>query len=108
MVPDEPLFSTLRMRPALAPLTREFALALPEVAADLESSLAADQIEVVRKLAHRLKGSAGGYGFPEIMQVATALEASARAGDRAACAESSRKLARLCERARAGAEGSSS
>ena len=105
---DDPLFSTLRTRPALAPLTREFALTLPDAAAELGHHLAAGKIELVRKLAHRLKGSAGGYGFPEIMQVATTLEASARAGDQAGCSESSRRLSALCERARIGAEGARS
>ncbi|QDT65002.1 Hpt domain-containing protein [Calycomorphotria hydatis] len=36
--------------------------------------------ETLQTVAHQLKGSSGGYGFPELTPLAMALEESARAG----------------------------
>jgi HPt (histidine-containing phosphotransfer) domain-containing protein len=102
-MPNEaPIFSTLQDRPALLPLVREFALALPEMADDIVRAATSGDLEQCRKLAHRLKGSAGGFGFPAIAEAAMATEAGARAGDGPATARTAMILAVLCVRARAG------
>ncbi len=59
----------------------------------------AGALDPARRLAHRLKGSAGGFGFPDIMRTAAALEASARAGDAAGAAALVVELQALCDRA---------
>jgi HPt (histidine-containing phosphotransfer) domain-containing protein len=100
---DSPIFSTLRDRPAFAALVREYAAGLPALVADVVGRLDADDLNQARKLAHRLKGSAGGYGFPDIARLAAEVEASAGAGDRATAARAAQTLRTLCERARAGA-----
>lgn len=41
----------------------------------------------IQQLAHRLRGTAGGYGFEAIGEIATALEQSARSHDTTGCAE---------------------
>jgi len=100
---DPPIYSTLRNRPAFAALVRDFAAALPGLAADLAQALGAEDLGTTRTLAHRLKGSAAGYGFPEIARVASEIEASAAAGKHASAAYGVAALGALCERARAGA-----
>ena len=102
---EAPIFSTLQDRPALVALVREFAIALPEMADDIVRAVTSGDLERCRKLAHRLKGSAGGLGFPAIADAAVATEAAARAGDGPATARSAMILAVLCGRARAGVVG---
>lgn len=103
MAPDGPIYSSLRNRPALASVVREFAMALPDMAEELRRFATSGDLERVRKLAHRMKGSTGGYGFDEIMRAAGALETSAAAGDAAAVTAAVPAIRALCDRARAGA-----
>jgi HPt (histidine-containing phosphotransfer) domain-containing protein len=37
--------------------------------------------EELQRLAHRLKGAGGSYGYPELTEAARGLEVAARAGD---------------------------
>jgi len=56
-------------------------------AADVEkirAALADADFETIRAAAHGMKGSGGGYGFPEISRVGAAMEESARQRDAAA------------------------
>jgi len=97
-----PIVSTLEVGPEVVGLITEFVTGLPERAAALERSLASDDLDGVADLAHRLKGSAAGYGFPSIMSAAANLEASARSGAAiwqvAGCVQA---VVALCRRARA-------
>ena len=103
--PDDPtpLRSTLA-RPALADLVRDFAYALPELAAAIADRTCALDLERARSLAHRLKGSAAGYGYPDIRDAAAAIEASAAARDHEATAAAIAPLRALCARARRAVE----
>jgi len=101
---ETPIFSTLRNRPALASVVRSYARTLPDLARDLRGHAAAKDLERVRKLAHQLKGSSGGYGFAEIMGTAAAIETSAVERDVATVDRLVQTLLELCERASAGAE----
>ena len=103
MASEGPIYSTLRTRPTLAPLAREFAAALPALAAEIARHATSGKLELVRKLAHRLKGSAGGYGFPDIARTAADVEVAAGATDEARVAHGAEQLAALCDRALAGA-----
>jgi HPt (histidine-containing phosphotransfer) domain-containing protein len=100
----KPLYSTLDNGPRFARVLATFVADLPAMAAEIERHAGASDLDRVAKLAHRMKGSAGGYGFPDIMELATALEGDARAGDVVLVARGVESLRTLCARARAGAE----
>src|SRR5512140_2472201 len=58
-------------------------------AADVEkirAALAAADFESIRAAAHAMKGSGGGYGFPEISRLGAAMEQGARERDATALA----------------------
>src|SRR5262249_53370902 len=73
-----PTAAVLRQHPEIRRLTADFVDGLPERMAALERSLADDDLGTVATLAHRLKGTAGGYGFPAITTAAGELEASVK------------------------------
>ncbi|WP_146436260.1 PAS domain S-box protein [Blastopirellula retiformator] len=62
----------------LAPAIDLFVNGLPELLADMLAAAEDADWEKVELLAHRLRGSCGGCGFPVMYDVATALEESAR------------------------------
>jgi len=99
-----PLRSSLRKGPRFAQIIAQFVTALPRMAEEIRAHADAGELDRVARLAHRLKGSAGGYGFPDIVQVAATLERDARHDDAAQVARGSAALLVLCERARVGAE----
>ena len=82
----------------MAELVERFTAALPAVARRLEEALAADDREAIRRTAHQLKGSAGGYGFPTLTAAAGRLEARAREGEAPGAALAD--VTDLCRRAR--------
>ena len=45
------------------------------------AQLAAGDFEALRIGGHSLKGSGGGYGFPELSRIGSVIEAAAKAGD---------------------------
>jgi HPt (histidine-containing phosphotransfer) domain-containing protein len=102
-----PLYSTLDKGRRFAGVLAAFVADLPTMAAEIERHAGASELDRVAKLAHRMKGSAGGYGFPDIMELAAALERDARAGDLALVVRGVESLRTLCARARAGTEESS-
>ena len=48
------------------------------------AQLAAADFEALRIGGHSLKGSGGGYGFPDLTRIGAAIETAAKAGDAAA------------------------
>jgi HPt (histidine-containing phosphotransfer) domain-containing protein len=94
------VLSARGVREGVERLAAGFAEQLPERASALEGAIAAGDVDEVSALAHRLKGTAGAYGFDGIAEEAAALHAdvSARATldrvrDRVA------RVADLCRRA---------
>jgi signal transduction histidine kinase/CheY-like chemotaxis protein/HPt (histidine-containing phosphotransfer) domain-containing protein len=90
--------------PELRELVQMFVDGLPERARLLERSFWAGDLDRVAQLAHQLKGTAGGYGFPSLGEAAARLEKSART--RAALDEvrgAVADVAALCEQAQAAA-----
>ncbi|HZP41429.1 MAG TPA: PAS domain S-box protein [Candidatus Binatia bacterium] len=73
--------ATRGRHPSLAEITATFLAGLPERAAALERHWADADRTTLTLLAHRLKGTAGGYGFPGLGEAAAALEASLRADE---------------------------
>jgi HPt (histidine-containing phosphotransfer) domain-containing protein len=48
----------------------------------LGNALAAGDLPVIQRIAHNMKGTGGGYGFPEITEIGRAMEAAAKIGNR--------------------------
>jgi HPt (histidine-containing phosphotransfer) domain-containing protein len=75
-----PIRSTYEDDPDMLEIVREFAGELPARIAKLESHLAAGELRELQTLAHQLKGAGGGYGFPQITELAASLEAALKQG----------------------------
>ncbi|MFO0974473.1 MAG: Hpt domain-containing protein [Phycisphaerae bacterium] len=101
-----PLVSTLAGDPEMADLLEMFVAELPDRVRALQAALAASDMTTLQRLAHQLKGAAGGYGFPTITDAARTLEMSVKAQR---SVEELRRdtavLADLCQRARSAVTG---
>jgi len=65
----------------------------------MESCLADDDFEQIVRLGHRLKGSGGSFGFPQLTRIGARLEEAARGGDRDSCEDALDELARCLSEA---------
>ena len=98
------LISDLADDPDLADLVEEFVAELPARVQALEQACADADLDALARLAHQLKGSAGGYGFPSITDMAAELEKRAKAKeDLDALRHAVQQVVDLCRRATAGA-----
>ncbi len=70
----EPIRSEYADDPDMAELVEQFVEGLPEHLRVIRDSVEASDLEILRRRSHQLKGSAGGYGFPQITQKAAELE----------------------------------
>ena len=70
-----PLVSDFAGDPDMAELVEDYVMNLPQRAAAISSACASEQLDVLRTLAHQVKGSAGGYGFGPITEQAAQVEA---------------------------------
>lgn len=68
-------------------LLEEFATALPERREALQAAYRLGDHDTLRSQAHQLKGSGGGYGFPELSVLAAELELACQSQDPARLAE---------------------
>jgi signal transduction histidine kinase/DNA-binding response OmpR family regulator len=76
---DERITSELANDPDLKDLLMKFVGLLPGKVRELSDLLAAHDLEALRQFAHQIKGSAGGYGFPDVTVKAAQLEAQLHA-----------------------------
>jgi HPt (histidine-containing phosphotransfer) domain-containing protein len=76
----EPIRSQYEDDADMLELVLEFASALPSRIQRLEELLAQGDFEELERMAHQLKGAGGGYGFPQITEVAAVLELALREG----------------------------
>jgi signal transduction histidine kinase/ABC-type nitrate/sulfonate/bicarbonate transport system substrate-binding protein/CheY-like chemotaxis protein/HPt (histidine-containing phosphotransfer) domain-containing protein len=67
--------------PQLAEILPRFIERLPGQLDVLCTALAEERLEDAERLAHRLKGSGGSYGYPTLTEAAKSLEAAAKARD---------------------------
>jgi CheY-like chemotaxis protein len=75
---------------------------LPDKLAAIKTALARQDFDDLARVAHQLKGSAGGYGFPAITEVAKEIEYTAKVGRHLETLNAQvKELASLCGRARA-------
>jgi len=101
-VAEGPLTSDMADDEDMAELVEQFVATVPErVGALRAASVTGDRVCLAR-LAHQLKGAAGGYGFPRISESAAALEAACRSDDPAAVADTLDELVRLLSRTQTG------
>ncbi len=85
-------------------LVEMFIEELPGKITAIEKAITEQDLDMIAMLAHQLKGSAGGYGFPSITDLAMGIEQSAKASeDFETLNHHIRALANLCRRARASA-----
>ena len=106
MMQDSPhnreIVSKLADDPDMADIVKLFVDELPGRLKAIEDSLTQQDFDALVRLAHQLKGAAGGYGFPQITDAAKALEESAQATqDLDRLNTEVRELGDLCQRARA-------
>ncbi|MBN2561327.1 MAG: Hpt domain-containing protein [Phycisphaerae bacterium] len=87
-------------------LVEMFVDELPGKALAIRQAMEKRDMEVLGRLAHQLKGAAGGYGFPTITDAAGELEMTTKADRVLDKLEAEvKQLIALCERARATAPG---
>ena len=67
--------------PDLAEVLGQFVAGLPRQIEAMSLAAKAGRREELQRLAHRLKGAGGSYGYPELTEAARELEGAARAGD---------------------------
>jgi CheY-like chemotaxis protein len=98
IVPSSRILSDLAEDEDMIDLIERFVAGLPSQAKRLDDAHTANDRETVRRLAHQLKGAAGGYGFPTITAAAAVLEERAREGS--SLAQAVADVTDLCRRAR--------
>ncbi len=83
-----PIQSRYADDPDMKELIEDYVRRLPVEAARINSLFEGSELESLRRVAHQLKGSGGGYGFSKLTELATALDASIKHGaelDRLRC-----------------------
>jgi len=106
MTAESPLRSTFADDTDMMELVEYFISELPERIDGLESAFRDDDRATLKRLAHQLKGAAGGYGYPSITECAANLERAVLA-DHADVKQISARLddvLDLCRRALSGAD----
>ncbi len=97
-----PIHSSYADDPEMTDLVAAFVERLPGQVSALQAAAEAEDLEALIRLAHQLKGAAGGYGFLPVSEEAAVLEAAAReVGSGAEVAEVASALNRfvaLCDR----------
>jgi PAS domain S-box-containing protein len=78
---EEPIISEFIDDPDMAPIIRRFVERLDDQLDAMHRSLANREHEELRRLAHKLKGAGGSYGFPMLTEAGKALEDAARMQD---------------------------
>lgn len=97
---ERSVLSARGVREGVEQLSARFAERLPERARALEGALAAGDVAEVSALAHRLKGTAGAYGFDGVAEAAAALQADVAARVRLdQVRDQVARVAELCRRA---------
>jgi HPt (histidine-containing phosphotransfer) domain-containing protein len=100
--PQPPLRSDLSGDPEMAELIGLFLAELPKRVDSLTQAWRAREFQTIQRLAHQLKGSSAGYGFPAIGTAAAKVEDSIRANDNVQVdqlAQQVQELIVLCHRA---------
>jgi PAS domain S-box-containing protein len=100
--PDEAILSAFRNDPDMAGVIAEFVGQLPERLAQMRQAAGAGLWDVLRRLAHQMKGAGGSYGYACLTEAARELESHANQADAEGAVLALNHLARLGERIQAG------
>lgn len=99
--PAPPIFSAFSNDADMAAIVAEFVAALPQRLFAIRDGFEKGAFEATCRLAHQLRGAAGGYGFPAITDAAGAVErALVMKSSTAVILREMDALASLCQRAR--------
>ncbi len=99
-----PLHSSLEGGdPEMLPLLLEFIAGLQGRLSELQDAVASANAERCASVAHKLKGSSGMYGFPELSVLAGKLEGAAKTGTHAECGPLVSTISSVIKRIKAGA-----
>ncbi len=79
LFPQPTLYSELRDDPNLSELVAAFVDGLPAKIARIDHAFSSGEMLDLARIAHQLKGAAGGYGYPSISEAARHVEHHARA-----------------------------
>ncbi|MCA9245166.1 MAG: Hpt domain-containing protein [Phycisphaerales bacterium] len=101
-MPETLISQLVEEDPSMKDLVEDFVAGLPDTIANLRSAAEALNWEELRMLAHRLKGSGGSYGYPQISEVAALMEQHFRKQTVDDFADCARQLDELVAAARAG------
>lgn len=82
--------------PVIAGILPAFVERLPGRLDELCKALEEENFEDLQRLAHRLKGAGGSYGYPTLSEMAKSLELAARAGDRDEATTSLASIREVC------------
>jgi CheY-like chemotaxis protein len=99
---DEAIPSAFRHDPDMVGAIAEFVGHLPQRLAQMRQAAGAGLWDLLRRLAHQLKGAGGSYGYACLTDAARELESHANQGDVEGAVLALNNLARLCERIQAG------
>ena len=71
----DPIYSDLaKTDPTFTDIVELFVESLPNRLQSMTEAYEKNDLECIRKLAHQLKGSGGGHGYPSLTEVAASLE----------------------------------
>ncbi|MBB3232808.1 ATP-binding protein [Halomonas stenophila] len=93
------IYSSYSDDPDMADLVHQFVERLPIHVQDIRTAADIGELDRLRRLAHQLKGAAGGYGFQPVSRAAAKLETKVREADQASeVTEAVSQLVRVCRR----------
>ena len=99
---EEALVSTYADDQDMKEIVEQFVHELPSRSTAILQASQTSDVETLKRMAHQLKGAAGGYGFPRITEAAGALETALEEKlDPTSLQQRVEVLANLCRRARA-------
>ncbi len=99
---EAPVVSEFAGDPEMAELVDMFVAELPDRVRAIQQSLTRNDFDALVRLAHQLKGAAGGYGFSTITDAAKVVEEAGKTHrDVKKLTAHVQQLTRLCERAKA-------
>jgi len=97
---DDPLYSSYASDPDMNELIADFVAGLATRSQELGDAAAKGDLPTLRRIAHQLKGAAGGYGYAPITDAAATLERACDEGsENAVRLAALATLQRLCARA---------
>ncbi|MCB0405143.1 MAG: response regulator [Bdellovibrionales bacterium] len=73
-----PLYSEYADDPRVKPIIHGFVKRLPLRVSSLRKALSSKDWQELASVAHQIKGAAGGYGFPQLTEIARSIEEQAR------------------------------